>query len=124
MEIELDESKKEIRILLDKIEKVEEINRTLEIQSMSEKKEKVVLQNKLEQQNEETGLLKNTLAKNNEESEALHLQIKQKDEAKEKSNKEEERHNCYKCEFVGNSKDVLKTHMIAMHMKKTCQSME
>ena len=83
--------------------------------------EKVVLQNRLEQVNEETDLLKNTLAKDNEEREALQLQVKQNNESKEKSNKVEEIHNCYKCEFVGNSKDVLKTHVIAIHMKKTFQ---
>ena len=61
----LEESKKEKMILLDKMKRIEEINRNLETQKLKEKKE--------------TDVLKDTLAKVRDENEDLLLQGKQMD---------------------------------------------
>ena len=59
----LEDSKIDIEIILDKLEKVEEIKRFLEIQSMMEKKETYVQKDKLERIYEVKNQLKNTLAR-------------------------------------------------------------
>ena len=47
---------------------------------------------------------------------------------KRKKNEEEgkkeldEQHECYKCEFIGKSKEILITHVTTEHMKKIGQS--
>ena len=123
LEKELEDSKTEIRLLLDKIDIIEEVNKTLEIEAIKAKKETDVLKEDLDKKNKETEFLKDTLTKNKEEREALILKINQtNNKAEEESNKEEVKHLCYKCEFIGKSKEDLRTHVIATHMKKAGQS--
>ena len=59
----LEDSKIDIEIILDKLEKVEEIKRFLEIQSVMEKKETYVHKDKLKRIYEVKDLLKDTLAR-------------------------------------------------------------
>ena len=77
--------------LLDKIDRIEEVNKTLEIEAIKAKVD-------LDKKNKEKEFLKDTLTKNNEEREALILKINQtNNKAEEESNKEEVKHLCYKC---------------------------
>ena len=50
------------------------------------------------------------------------LKVKQIENSREEMNKfevvKEEEHFCYKCDFKGNSKDEVKKHVIATHMRK------
>ena len=135
MENGLKESKKENIILLDKIERIQEINRSLEIQQLKEKKETGVLKDTLakaseenealllqvkqmDKMNEEIDILKDTIAKVSDEKDALTLQVKQNDK---EIRKEHEEHHCYKCEFIGKSKEALIEHVKTKHMKKIGQ---
>ena len=135
MENGLKESKKENIILLDKIERIQEINRSLEIQQLKEKKETGVLKDTLakaseenealllqvkqmDKINEEIDILKDTIAKVSGEKDALTLQVKQNDK---EIRKEHEEHHCYKCEFIGKSKEALIEHVKTKHMKKIGQ---
>ena len=128
----LEESKKEKMILLDKMKRIEEINRNLETQKLKEKKETDVLKDTLakvrvenedllvqvkqmDKKNEETDILKDTLARVSDEKEALLLQVKQNGKNEEEISKE----HCYKCEFIGKTKEDLIAHVKTKHMKIT-----
>ena len=80
------------------MDKIEEVNITLDIEAVRAKKETEGLKEELYKINKETEFIKDKLTKYNEEREALILQIKQNDKAKEESISEEVKHHCYKCE--------------------------
>ena len=128
----LEESKKEKMILLDKMKRIEEININLETQQLKEKKETDVLKDTLakvrdenedllvqvkqmDKKNEETDILKDTLARVSDEKEALLLQVKENGKNEEEISKE----HCYKCEFIGKTKEDLIAHVKIKHMKIT-----
>ena len=100
------------------MDKIEEVNKTLEIEAVRAMKETDGLKEDLDEIKKETEFLKDKLTKYNEEREAYILQIKQNDKAKEESNGEEVKHRCYECEFMEKSKEDLRTHVITIHMKK------
>ena len=100
------------------MDKIEEVNKTLEIEAVRAKKETDGLKEDLDKINKETEFLKDKLTKYNEEREALILQMKQNYKAKEESNSEEVKHRCYECEFMGKLKENFRTHVITIHMKK------